>query len=66
MLDQEADKTFVRPQRCAVNTKRSFLGVVAVLVNEAKLFGWAKSSRLVAMVNSRPMALQTWTSILGP
>ena len=36
MLDQEADETFVRAERRAVNAERSLLGVVAVFVDEAE------------------------------
>ena len=36
MLDQEADETFVRAERRAVDAERRFLGVVAVLVDEAE------------------------------
>src|ERR1700682_4872544 len=34
MFDQEADETFVRSERRAMNAERSLFGVVAVFVNE--------------------------------
>ena len=34
MLDQESDEAFVRAERRAMNAERSFLGVVAIFVNE--------------------------------
>ena len=67
MLDQEADETFVRAERRAMDAERRLVGVVAVVVGRGRICaGTAKSTWLVAMVNSRPMALQTWTSIFGP
>ena len=36
MLDQKSDKTFMRAEWGAMNTKRRLLFVVAVLVNEAQ------------------------------
>ena len=36
MLDEEADETFVRAERRAVNAERRLLGVVAVFVDEAE------------------------------
>ena len=67
MLDEESDKAFVRAERRAMNAERRLLGVVAILVNRGRsASATAKSTWLVAMVNSRPMALQTCTSIFGP
>ena len=67
MFDEEADETLVRAERRAVDAERRLLGVVAVLVDRGRsASGTAKSTWLVAMVNSRPMALQTCTSIFGP
>ncbi len=66
MLDEKADETLVRAERRAMDAERGFLGVVAVFVDEAETRGRAKSTWLVAMVNSRPIALQTCTSIFGP
>ena len=66
MLDQEADEPLVRAQRRAMDAQRRLLGVVLVAIDQAEPLGTAKSTWLVASVNSRPMTLQTCTSIFGP
>ena len=66
MLDQKSDETFVRAKRRAVNAERGFLGVIAVFVDETEPARLGEITWLVAMVNSRPMTLQTCTSIFGP
>ena len=66
MLDQKANEPLVRAQRRAMDAQRSLFGVVAVAIDQAKFAGTAKSTWLVARVNSRPMTLQTCTSIFGP
>jgi hypothetical protein len=59
MLDEETDEACVRAERRAVDAERRLVRVVAVAVGEAELGGEAKSTWLVAMVNSRPMTLRS-------
>ena len=66
MLDEKADEPLVRAERRAMNAERRLVGVVAVLIEKIEIARRAKSTWFVASVNSRPMTLQTCTSIFGP
>jgi len=66
VFDQESDEPLVGAERGAVNAQRRGFGVVAGFVHQAEPTGDGESTWLVAMVNSRPETLQSWTSILGP
>ena len=67
MFDQKADEPLVRAERRAMDAERRLLRVVAGPCRPGRsVSGTAKSTWLVARVNSRPITLQTCTSIFGP